>query len=42
MAQAPFLGTGWRFPILPDARGSLGFVSGDINVAQSVRILLLT
>jgi hypothetical protein len=41
MAKA-FLGTGWRFPILPDDVGTLGFVSGDENVEQSLRILLLT
>jgi uncharacterized protein len=37
-----FLGVGWRFPILPDATGSLGYVSGDANVEQSLHILLLT
>lgn len=42
MAQAPFLGNGWRFPILPDASGGLGYVSGNANVEQSLRILLLT
>ena len=42
MAQAAFLGTGWRFPILPDPGGSLGYVSGDDNVEQSLHILLMT
>jgi phage baseplate assembly protein W len=42
MAQEPFLGTGWQFPILPDARGGLGYVAGDANVEQSLQILLLT
>lgn len=37
-----FIGTGWRFPILPDAAGSLGYADGDANVEQSLRILLLT
>ena len=37
-----FLGTGWRFPILPDASGSLGYVSADANVEQSMHILLMT
>jgi uncharacterized protein len=37
-----FLGTGWRFPILPDASGSLGYSSGDDNVEQSLHILLMT
>jgi phage baseplate assembly protein W len=42
MAQRPFLGSGWRFPILPDATGSLGYVEGDTNVEQSLHILLMT
>lgn len=37
-----FVGKGWRFPILPDAAGGLGYVEGDVNVEQSLRILLLT
>jgi len=37
-----FLGRGWRFPILPDATGSLGWVEGQENVEQSLKILLLT
>jgi hypothetical protein len=37
-----FVGTGWRFPILPDPTGSIGYVFGDANVEQSLRILLLT
>ncbi len=37
-----FLGTGWRFPLLPDAAGGLGYVSGEANVEQSLKILLLT
>jgi len=37
-----FLGQGWRIPILPDASGGLGWVSGDANVEQSLKILLLT
>jgi phage baseplate assembly protein W len=37
-----FLGSGWRFPILPDARGGLGYVAADDNVEQSLRILLET
>jgi phage baseplate assembly protein W len=41
MADA-FTGRGWRFPILPDASGGLGYVEGDANVEQSLRILLLT
>jgi phage baseplate assembly protein W len=37
-----FLGTGWRYPILPDAGGGLGYVSGDDNVEQSLLVLLQT
>lgn len=37
-----FLGNGWRFPILPDESGGLGYVAGDPNVEQSLQILLLT
>lgn len=36
------LGKGWRFPILPDETGSLAYVGNDVNVDQSLRILLLT
>lgn len=37
-----FLGSGWRFPVLPDASGALQYVSGEENVAQSLTILLQT
>jgi uncharacterized protein len=37
-----FLGNGWQFPILPDASGKLGYVAGDDNVEQSLRLLLMT
>jgi len=40
--NSAIVGTGWRFPILPDATGGLGFVDGDENVEQSLKILLLT
>lgn len=36
------IGFGWRFPINPDARGRLGYVGGEDNIEQSLRILLLT
>lgn len=42
MADANFLGRGWRFPIVPDAAGGLGLVEGDANIEQSLRLLLLT
>lgn len=37
-----FLGTGLRFPLLPDATGALGWASGDANVEQSLHLLLMT
>ena len=37
-----FLGRGWRFPILPDEAGRLGYAQGDAHVEQSLRVLLLT
>src|SRR4051812_1010893 len=37
---AKFLGTGWAFPIRPEASGRLPYVEGDANVEQSLRILL--
>lgn len=36
------IGIGWRFPILPDARGRLCYIGGQDNIEQSLRILLLT
>jgi uncharacterized protein len=42
MMPSEFLGRGWRFPILPDAAGSLGYVDGEANVEQSLKVLLLT
>lgn len=40
--DAPFLGNGWPFPILPDATGKLAYVAGDDNVEQSLEVLLMT
>jgi phage baseplate assembly protein W len=40
--MSDFLGRGWAFPVLPDAGGSLRYVSDDDNVHQSVRLLLAT
>jgi uncharacterized protein len=40
--DAPFLGTGWPFPILPDASGKLSYVAGNDNVEQSLLVLLMT
>lgn len=37
-----FLGKGWRFPILPDASGRLGYTEADENIEHSLRVLLQT
>jgi hypothetical protein len=37
-----FLGTGWRFPILPDTTGSLRYASGEDDIAQCLLVLLQT
>lgn len=42
MNGSDFIGRGWRFPVLPDPAGGLGYTDGDTNVEQSLRILLLT
>jgi uncharacterized protein len=42
MSGSGFIGKGWRFPILPDGSGGLGYVEGDANVEQSLHVLLLT
>lgn len=42
MSELDFIGSGWRFPILPDDTGSLAYVDSDANVEQSLKILLLT
>ena len=38
----PFLGTGWRFPILPDEAGRLGYAIGEQSIEHCLRALLLT
>ncbi|HVO01309.1 MAG TPA: GPW/gp25 family protein [Candidatus Cybelea sp.] len=42
MSESDFRGQGWRFPIQIDAGGGLGYVEGDANIEQSLKILLLT
>lgn len=37
-----FLGTGWRFPIRPDATGSLTWSYGEQKVAESLWLVLST
>ena len=38
----PFLGTGWRFPILPDEAGGLAYAVGEQSIEHCLRALLLT
>ena len=42
MSSPEFLGTGWRFPILPDEAGRLGYAVGEQSVEHCLRALLLT
>jgi phage baseplate assembly protein W len=42
MDHGDFRGTGWRFPIIPQAGGALGYIDGDDGVAASVELLLRT
>jgi len=42
VTEGDFRGSGWRFPILPQAGGGLGYIGLDDNVAQSVELLLRT
>jgi phage baseplate assembly protein W len=37
-----FLGSGWRFPVRPDASGSLGWSFGEQKVAESIWLALST
>jgi uncharacterized protein len=35
-------GRGLRFPLVPDARGRLGYAAGADNIEQSLKLVLLT
>jgi len=37
-----FLGTGWRFPIRPNATGAFAWSSGEQKVAESIWLVLST
>jgi uncharacterized protein len=37
-----FLGTGWRFPILPDGSGRLAYASGEESIRDCLVVLLQT
>jgi uncharacterized protein len=36
------LGRGWRFPVLPDARGRLGWSTGEQDIEEAVFLVLST
>lgn len=42
MSGADFLGRGWRFPIMPDASGALGYSEGAEHIEHSLRHILMT
>jgi Bacteriophage baseplate protein W len=42
MSPDDFLGTGWRFPVLPDEAGRLGYAVGEQSIENCLRALLLT
>jgi phage baseplate assembly protein W len=42
MSTDGFLGTGWRFPILPDEAGRLAYAQGPDSIRDCLRALLLT
>ncbi|NHZ89631.1 phage baseplate protein [Massilia sp. CCM 8733] len=42
MSRADFLGRGWRFPIMPDASGALGYSEGPEHIEHSLRHILMT
>lgn len=42
MNAIKFLGKGWAFPILPDETGRIAYSEGKENIAQSLKILLMT
>jgi uncharacterized protein len=42
MSSPDFLGTGWRFPIMPDEAGRLGYAIGEQSIEHCLRALLLT
>jgi phage baseplate assembly protein W len=42
MNRLPFLGRGWRYPIVPIASGRLEYAEGPDTVAQSIWIILDT
>lgn len=42
MSRADFLGRGWRFPMMPDASGALGYSEGAEHIEHSLKHILMT
>ncbi|WP_407571460.1 GPW/gp25 family protein [Deinococcus altitudinis] len=40
--MSDYLGTGWAFPVGPDARGRIGLISGVRAVEQAMLMVLMT
>ena len=40
--SAGFLGAGWRFPILPDPAGGLGYAVGEASIEACLIVLVQT
>lgn len=40
--MAEILGRGWKFPIRPNGRGGLSYVSGEAGIAEAIWIILST
>lgn len=41
-AEADFVGAGWAFPLSTDATGGIALVTGDREIAESIRLILGT
>ena len=37
-----FLGTGWKFPVKPDNSGRIALSTGEQDIAEAIRIIILT
>jgi phage baseplate assembly protein W len=42
MTSREFLGTGWRFPVRPNARGALAWSSAEQDIQEAIWIILAT
>lgn len=42
MRHHAFVGAGWGFPVATDVTGGIALVSGDLEIRQSIRLILAT